>query len=83
MTAIQDRLGEVRESYEKLKEELAIKKHDLNKVIEELSDMKIKDLTMAKKKLLEVEKDIGDTEVKITRLLEKAEELLASYKEEE
>ena len=83
MTAIQDRLGEVRESYEKLKEELAIKKHDLNKVIEELSDMKIKDLTMAKKKLSEVEKDIGDTEVKITRLLEKAEELLASYKEEE
>ena len=83
MTAIQDRLAEVRESYEKLKEELAIKKHDLNKVIEELADMKIKDLSEAKKKLSEVEKDIGDTEVKITRLLEKAEELLASYKEEE
>jgi len=83
MTAIQDRLGEVRESYEKLKEELAIKKHDLNKVREELSDMNIKDLTGAEKKLKEVENDIGDVEVKITRLLEKAEELLASYKEEE
>ena len=83
MTAIQDRLGEVRESYEKLKEELAIKKHDLNKVREELSDMNIKDLTGAEKKLKEVENDIGDIEVKITRLLEKAEELLASYKEED
>ena len=83
MTDIQDRLGEVRESYEKLKEELAIKKHDLNKVREELSDMKIKDLSGAEKKLKEVENDIGDIEVKITRLLEKAEELLASYKEED
>jgi len=83
MTAIQDRLAEVRESYEKLKEELAIKKHDLNKVREELSDMKIKDLSGAEKKLKEVENDIGDIEVKITRLLEKAEELLASYKEED
>uniref|UniRef100_A0A6M3JXK0 Uncharacterized protein n=1 Tax=viral metagenome TaxID=1070528 RepID=A0A6M3JXK0_9ZZZZ len=83
MTAIQDRLAEVRESYERLKEELAIKKHDLNKVKEELSDMKIKDLSGAEKKLIEVENDIGDVEVKITRLLEKAEELLTSYKEEE
>jgi len=82
MPDVQERLASIKKQYEKIKNELTIKKHDLDKIIKDLSEMKIKDLKAAEKKIIEIEKDLKAAEIKMNRLLEKAEKLLASYQEE-
>ena len=82
MPDVQERLASIKKQYEKIKNELTIKKHDLDKMINDLSEMKIKDLKAAEKKIIEIEKDLKAAEIKMNRLLEKAEKLLASYQEE-
>jgi len=82
MPDVQERLASIKKQYEKIKNELTIKKHDLDKMINDLSEMKIKDLKAAEKKIIEIEKELKATEIKMNRLLEKAEKLLASYQEE-
>ena len=82
MPDVQERLASIKKQYEKIKNELTIKKHDLDKMINDLSEMKIKDLKAAEKKIIEIEKELKATEIKMNRFLEKAEKLLASYQEE-
>lgn len=75
------RLENIRSKYEKVKSDLAIKRHDADNILGELKTKGIKDIEGSRKKLVEIEKELKVFGNKLERLLAKAENLLDSYEE--